>query len=46
MEEYVRRCNRCGSIVIPSENEEYDWQCMDCDEDLYGFETNEEIENE
>ena len=35
-----RRCNRCGSVVlketfVPA----YPFQCMSCDENLYGIET-------
>lgn len=44
MANYVRRCNRCGNVVIPSDNNKYDWQCLNCDEDLYEFETTESIE--
>lgn len=37
-----RRCNRCGGIVLrePEKGEmRYPYQCMLCDEDLYGIET-------
>ncbi|WP_256438039.1 hypothetical protein [Pontibacillus sp. ALD_SL1] len=34
-----RVCNRCGSKVENSELEEYEYQCFECDEDLYAFET-------
>jgi hypothetical protein len=34
-----RYCNRCNNEVIKSELEEYPFQCMHCDEDLYGIET-------
>lgn len=35
-----RRCNRCGSIVLKEPNvEEYPYQCMFCDENLFGIET-------
>ena len=41
-----RRCNRCGSVVLTSDTEvtkplpqEYDYQCMFCDEDLFEIET-------
>lgn len=37
------RCNRCGAIVLKSElrhsENKYKYQCMFCDEDLYGIET-------
>jgi len=37
------RCNRCHSVVTPSENpdksELYVYQCDECEEDLYSFET-------
>lgn len=37
-----RACNRCGSDVFESEiREEYSYQCMKCDEDLYAYETHE-----
>ena len=36
-----RVCNRCGNHVLTSELEEYKYQCMHCDEDLYEFETHE-----
>ena len=31
-------CPRCGQPVIPSDNPEYTYQCLDCDEDFYAFE--------
>ena len=34
-----RVCNRCGCYVLKSELKEYSYQCMNCDEDLYIFET-------
>lgn len=34
-----RLCNRCGSHVLKSELDEYPYQCMYCDEDLFEFET-------
>jgi hypothetical protein len=34
-----RVCNRCGNHVLTSELEEYPYQCLHCDEDLYEFET-------
>lgn len=34
-----RRCNRCNSKVEKSDLKEYSYQCFDCDEDLYTFET-------
>ena len=46
MGKYVRRCNKCNSIVKPSDNIKYDWQCLECDEDLFEFETTERIEND
>lgn len=34
------RCNRCESPVLKSDlPEKYVYQCMSCDEDLYGIET-------
>ena len=37
------RCNRCGSPVLRTEIPErgYKYQCMSCDEDLFGVETHE-----
>lgn len=38
----LRRCNRCGAIVFRSNlPEEYSYQCFNCDEDMYMFETHE-----
>ena len=34
-----RYCNKCNSKVDKSELEEYSYQCLECDEDLYEFET-------
>ena len=34
-----RYCNRCGYPVLKSDLEEYPYQCVHCDEDLYGIET-------
>ena len=34
-----RVCHRCGKPVEPSYTGYYKYQCMDCDEDLYCFET-------
>lgn len=34
-----RRCNRCNHIVLTSELDEYPFQCLFCDENLYGIET-------
>jgi uncharacterized HAD superfamily protein len=33
------RCNRCNSIVLKSDNIQYKYQCMFCDEDLFDIET-------
>lgn len=34
------RCNRCGSVVLRETFVEgYPYQCMECDENLYGIET-------
>ena len=37
----TRRCNRCGSVVLRSDIDGYLYQCMNCDEDLYGIETHD-----
>lgn len=34
-----RICVKCSHEVIESELEEYEYQCLECDEDLYKFET-------
>jgi hypothetical protein len=34
-----RRCKKCNAVVFPSELPEYTYECFDCDEDLYEFET-------
>lgn len=34
-----RHCNRCGSCVLKSELEQYPYQCIYCDEDLFEIET-------
>jgi ribosomal protein L37AE/L43A len=34
-----RCCNKCNSKVAKSDLKEYSYQCMECDEDLYEFET-------
>ena len=36
-----QRCGRCGSPVLKSDVKGYIYQCMNCDEDLYQFETYE-----
>ena len=47
-EQYVREhlipytlCNRCKSHVLKSDNSEYKYQCLYCDEDLYDFEVHQ-----
>jgi len=32
------RCRRCNAIVLRSDSEDYTYQCLFCDEDLYTFE--------
>lgn len=34
-----RYCSRCNSKVVKSDLKEYPYQCLKCDEDLYGIET-------
>ena len=36
---FTVRCNRCGSPVLRSDLDDYVYQCMSCDEDLYTIET-------
>lgn len=38
---FTVRCNRCGSPVLRSDLDDYVYQCMSCDEDLYTIETHE-----
>lgn len=33
-----KRCSRCGKPVLRSDIEGYSFQCLNCDEDLFGFE--------
>lgn len=35
----TKYCNRCHSKVTKSDLEEYAYQCLECDEDLYEIET-------
>lgn len=39
-----RHCNRCGSCVLKSELEQYPYQCIYCDEDLFEIEHEEKPE--
>ena len=38
---FIVKCNRCGSPVLKSDLDGYVYQCMNCDEDLYSFETHQ-----
>ena len=38
----MKRCNRCESPVVKSDNPEYSYQCLECDEDLYSIEIHED----
>ena len=39
-----RYCNRCGEMVEDTEvDNDYNYYCPQCDEDLYTFETHEEL---
>ena len=38
---FIIKCNRCGSPVLKSDLDDYAYQCMNCDEDLYEFETHQ-----
>lgn len=39
-----RYCNRCGEMVEDTEvDNDYNYYCPNCDEDLYTFETHEEL---
>ncbi len=35
-------CPYCHNEVIKSENPEYEWQCLECNEDFYDFEVKDE----
>lgn len=35
----TRCCNRCQNEVAKSQLKQYAYQCFECDEDLYEFET-------
>lgn len=35
----IRVCLRCGNKVEESELKDYSYQCLECDEDLFEFET-------
>ena len=35
----IRICKRCGCEVCKSNLNQYDYQCLHCDEDLFDFET-------
>ena len=38
------RCNRCGSVVLKEPStEKYPYQCMNCDENMFGIETHEGV---
>lgn len=37
-----RVCPHCGKPVVQSELPQYTWQCLDCDEDFYDFEFEED----
>ena len=39
-------CPHCHNEVVKSENPEYEWQCLECDEDFYSFEVVNEDETE
>lgn len=39
-------CPYCYNEVVKSENEEYSWQCLECEEDFYDFEVVDEKERE
>lgn len=34
-----RLCDRCGNYILKSDLEQYPYQCMYCDEDLFSIET-------
>jgi len=36
--EKKKLCPKCKKPVIKSDNPEYSWQCLECDEDFYNFE--------
>lgn len=41
----TKYCPHCRKLVIPSEVDGYDWQCLECDEDFYDCETYDEKGN-
>ncbi len=36
------RCPKCGKPLKVSDNPEYSYECLDCDEDFYSFECDKE----
>ena len=41
MKRKIYVCPKCGKALNFSDNPEYTFQCLDCDEDFYSFEANE-----
>lgn len=39
-----RFCNMCGRHILKSDLEQYEYQCMYCDEDLFGIETRKKMD--
>jgi len=33
-----KTCSKCGAQLYYSDNDDYTYQCFDCDEDFYSFE--------
>lgn len=36
-------CPKCGGRLVPSRNDRYDWECLECDEDFISSEITDTI---
>lgn len=34
IKEFLPPCPKCGSKLVPSRNQSYYWECLECDEDF------------
>lgn len=34
IKDLLPRCPKCHSILVPSRNDDYVWECLECDEDF------------